>query len=135
MQKRQSKQELEPRVGIFWLVRNKLVIDSSSVSRAKPYGERLTFPNSHIHVWRRLQLAGRVPVESEYDEFPRGRVMYHPSSDQFTILADPCIFKCKRLIAEIKEVLNLPNQARLGSDPHYRCWTCLYGNQEGDDDE
>jgi hypothetical protein len=61
--------------------------------------------------------------------------MYHPSSDQFTILADRCILNRERMIAEIKEVLNLPDKARLGSDPHYRCWTCLYGNQEGDDDE
>jgi hypothetical protein len=112
------------------------VIDSSSITQAETYGDHRTFPNSHIHVWRRLQLAGSVPLESEYDEFPRGRVMYHPSSDQFTILADRCILNREHLIAEIKEALNLPNKAKLDSDPHYRCWTCLYGkNREGDDDE
>jgi len=56
-------------------------------------------------------------------------VIYH---DRYglTLLADTCILKRKELIAKIKEELRLPKQTTLGTDPHYRCFTCLHGNND-----
>jgi hypothetical protein len=45
---------------------------------------------------------------------------------KFTLLADRCILKRKDVIAAIKKELNLPRQTTLGTDPHYRCFTCLH---------
>jgi hypothetical protein len=126
--RRTSKPKAEPRVGIFWLLRNQLVIDSVPLSQAERYDERLTFPASHIDVWKRLQEEGRAPIESEYDEPPRGRVIFEPSSREFLILADACILARKQIMNEIVGCLHLPQQVKLDSDSHYRCWRCLYGN-------
>jgi hypothetical protein len=130
-----KKVELQkPQVGIFWLVKGELIFDSTSLDQAEPYGEHLTHPRSHIDVWSQFQHLGKVPPESEYEEYPRGRVMHHPASGEFTVLADKCILARKDLIAEIMKALHLPAKTKIGSDPHYRCFTCLYGKDEDDED-
>jgi len=129
-----TKQPLpEPSVGIFWLVRDKLLFDTTPLSRAEPYGDHLTHPRSHIKTWKQFQQIGQAPRESEYEEYPRGRVMYHPSPDEFTILADQCILSRKDLMAQIKKELQLPKNTKTGTDLHYKCFRCLSGSEQDDD--
>ena len=122
-----------PQLGIFWLVAGKLIIDSAPLNEAEPYGDRVTHPRSHIDVWERLQRGSTVPPECEYEEYPRGRVMYRPKSGEYTILADKCILARKDLITQIKDALHLREKVKLDTDPHYKCHRCLYG--EGTDDD
>ncbi|MGB2677581.1 MAG: hypothetical protein WAN12_10920 [Candidatus Acidiferrum sp.] len=128
MKKKSS--DREACLGIFWLVNGKLIIDSSPLTEAEPYGNHLGHPRSHIEVWEKYQRGGEVPLEMEYEQAPRGRVVFDRTSDTFTILADKCILRRKDLIASIKSELNLPKSARLSSDYHYRCFTCLYGTDD-----
>lgn len=121
------KTEVESRLGIFWLVDGKLLIDSAPLSECEQYGDHLNYPGSHIDVWERWKHIGRAPAESEYEEFPRGRVMYGTT---FTLLADRCILKRKDVIATIKDELHLPKKTMLGTDPHYRCFHCLHGGSD-----
>jgi len=118
----------EARLGIFWLVNGKLLIDSAPLSECEKYGDHLNYAGSHIRVWERWQQIGKAPVESEYEEFARGRVMCDMKSKSFTLLADRCILARKELIKQVKKELNLPKQTSLGTDPHYRCFQCLHGN-------
>src|SRR5438045_3292981 len=83
--RKNRKPAAEPRLGIFWLVDGKLLIDSAPRGEGEQYGDHLTYPGSHIHVWERWRQVGKAPVESEYEEFPRGRVMYGTT---FALLAD-----------------------------------------------
>lgn len=87
---KKNKATTEARLGIFWLVDGKLLIDSVPLSECDKYGDHLNYPGSHIHVWEQWRLVGKAPVESEYEEFPRGRVIYGTT---FTLLADRCILK------------------------------------------
>jgi hypothetical protein len=124
-----------PQLGVFWLVNGKLIIDSSLQSESEPYGDHLTHPRSHIRVWAKLRRSGRVPRGSEYDEYPRGRVMHHPASGEFTIFADRCILKRRSLIAQIKKALHLSKKVKTGTDPHYRCPLCLQGKQINEEED
>jgi hypothetical protein len=133
MTKRSS--DREACLGIFWLVDGKPIIDSSPLSEAEPYGDHLTHPRSHIDVWAEFERSGRVPRGSEYEEYPRGRVMHHPVSGEFTILADMCILKDKDLIAQIKKDLHLRKKVKVGPDSHYRCPKCLRGKQTNEDED
>jgi hypothetical protein len=67
----------EPRVGIFWLVNGRLLIDSTALSEAQRHGDALMHPPGHDTVWHRFQQEGIAPRETEYEEPPRGRVMYN----------------------------------------------------------
>lgn len=130
---KRDKTKTEPRLGIFWLLDGKLLIDSAPLSECEKYGDHLTFPRGHNAVWEHWQKVGKAPVESEYEEYARGRVMCDTKTKKFTLLADRCILKWKELIATIKDELHLPKQTTLGTDPHYRCFRCLHGAE--DDDE
>ena len=129
-----KKSNEAPQLGIFWLVRDELVIDSVPLSQAEPYGDSQTHPRSHIDTWTQYQRIGKVPPESEYEEYPRGRVMHHPKSGEFRILADKCILGRKDLITQIRSALNLPASTKIGTDSQYRCFFCLYGSDVDDED-
>lgn len=129
-----SRDQHEPSLGIVWLVRGKLLFNSVPLSEAEAYDTHLNHPRSHIDVWAQLQKLGAAPRESEYEEYPRGRVTYHPAFKEFTILADRCILDRKDLIDQIKDELHLPNKVKLGADAHYRCYRCLYGRDDSDDE-
>jgi hypothetical protein len=119
-----QRQKEEPHVGIFWLVEGKLLIDSTPLSQAEPYGEHLTHARSHIGAWEQYQRVGTVPADMEYEESPRGRVIYHMKTRRFTFLADPCILKDKRIVHQIMSALSLPRTTETGTDEHYRCSAC-----------
>jgi hypothetical protein len=128
-----AKPATEPRLGIFWLVNGKLLIESAPLSECEKYGEHLNFPGSHIEVWEKWKHAGKAPADTEYEEYGRGRVLCDKQGTKFALLADTHILSQKRLIATIKAELHLPKQTSLGTDPHYRCFQCLHGN--ADDEE
>jgi len=86
-----QRRKKEPRVGIFWVLNGEPLIDSALLSDAEPYGDHLTHPRGHAAVWERFQQNGTAPREMEYEEAPRGRVMYNTKSRRFTLLADKCI--------------------------------------------
>ena len=133
-QKQRKDSAKEPRLGIFWLVRDTLIFDSIPLSESEPepYSTHRTHPRSHVDVWEGWRVVGKVPPESEYEEFPRGRLIYDTTNQSFTILADRCILGRKELIGRIKEELHLPKKTAVGTDPHYRCFDCLYGSDDNE---
>ena len=128
-----SKKPSEPHVGIFWLFDGTLIIDSTPVSRAEPYADSLGHSTGHIDHWALLQRKGAVPTGVEYEEAPRGRVVFDRREDQFYLLADKCILHRPEVVQRIMESLHLPMGTKLGADAHYRCFACLYGNEVEDD--
>src|SRR5437016_7961683 len=86
-----QRRKKEPRVGIFWVLNGEPLIDSALLSDAEPYGDHLTHPRGHAAVWERFQQNATAPREMEYEEAPRGRVMYNTKSRRFTLLAVKCI--------------------------------------------
>jgi len=124
----------EPTVGIFWLVGEKLVFDVTPLSQAEDYGDFKIHSGNHVSVWERLRVTKIVPVEMEYEEAPRGRVMYDVKNHLFSLLADPCILRRKEIVAKIKREMNLPKgrSTSVDTDYHYRCHACLYGIRGAD---
>ena len=124
-----------PLLGIFWLVGGKLIFDKSHLNEAEHYADHLTHPHSHVRVWAKLERTGQVPQGSEYDEFPRGRVTYHPASGESTLLADRCILDGEGLVVQIKKALHLGKKVKIGTDLHYRCPRCLRGKRINEEED
>jgi hypothetical protein len=128
------RRKKEARVGIFWLVDGKPVIDSTPLSKAENYSAFKVHPEDHCSVGERLQRSGAVPAGVEYDECPRGRVMYDTKARRFSLLADRCILKNKGVIRDIISKMNLPSKnTDMGTDSHCRCFRCLHGRREDPD--
>ena len=115
----------EPSVGIFWFFQRMLIIDTTPVSKAEPFGDHLGHSISHIDYWAELQRKRVVPPEVEYEEFPRGRVGYDKREERYWLRADRCILKKKALVSRIMKVMNLPADTKIETDPHYCCSVCL----------
>jgi hypothetical protein len=117
----------EPSVGIFWLFRDRLILDATPISKAEAYGTALTHPTGHIDYWTRLQHTGAVPAEVEYEEPPRGRVVYDGREQRFHLYADKCILRQRKVVRKIMDAMHLPpGKTTEGRDEHYCCFECLY---------
>jgi hypothetical protein len=127
--KKDEKSVSEPRLGIFWLVARKVLLESAPLTECERYGDHLNYGGNHINAWELWKRIGAAPEQSEYEEFPRGRVIHNVRSG-FTILADKCLLNDKHAIGKIKRELHLPKKTILDRDPHYRCATCLYGTHD-----
>jgi hypothetical protein len=122
-----EKMDPEPMVGIFWLFKDELIFDVTPVSSAEPYGECVGHAKSHIAFWSELQRAGGIPLGVEYEEPPRGRVVFNVKTRQYIAYADNCILAIPAVVRRILRDLSLPVDLTVVSgDEHYCCRSCLY---------
>jgi len=116
----------EQTVGIFWVVGTRLILDSSPLNEAEPYCDNLTYRKSHIDRWTELQQVGVAPLDVEYEEPPRGRVVFNMKTHRFTLYADRCILEKKAMLSRIVKTMGLPvGEIDIVTDCHYRCFACL----------
>jgi hypothetical protein len=113
-----------PQVGIFWVVNGKPFVFGAPLNEAEPWGEFKNYKEDHIHLWTFLQRNGLVPCDSEYEDHPRGRVVYNTKNDSFMFFADRCILKDKSMVEHLLAELHLPSTTNTESDPHYKCKKC-----------
>jgi hypothetical protein len=127
--RRKNAEPTAPRVGIIYLVGEELLIESTPLARAGRYGDFRIHERGHIDYWAELVKSGKVP-NTEYEEFPRGRVAYHRNSGKFALLADECILSQEGIVGKILLELNIPpKDTDMGTDSHYRCFRCLGHNR------
>ena len=118
-----------PSVGIFWRVGDTLVIDRSTLEEAEPYGDCITHAAGHYERWQEWQALGAARlaargypgqiISTEYDEWPRGRIVYETPARRFVLYADKRLQK-PGIIEALKTVFGL-NAAEVvvKSDLHY----------------
>lgn len=115
-----------PEVGIFWVLEKRLLIDSTPLTDAADYSDFKIHGADHYTVWEKYKRVDAVPRYLEYEDVPRGRVMYNTKTRQYLLLADRCILKRPGLVNRIKAKMGLPtNKTNIDSDAHYRCPKCL----------
>ena len=113
-----------PEVGIFWVVDGKPLAFGDPLAEAEPWGDFKNYKQDHIRLWKFLQRNGVVPRDSEYEDYPRGRVVYNTKTDAFMFFADRCILKDKPMVEHLLAELHLPSTTTTESDPHYKCKQC-----------
>lgn len=93
-----ASRDVEPSVGIFWRVANILVIDRSTLEEAEAYGDCITHARGHYECWQKWRALGGTGLatkgypaaiaSTEYDEWPRGRIVYEAPANRFVLYAD-----------------------------------------------
>ena len=125
IRKRKNAETAAPSIGIMYLVRGKLLIDSTPLAQAGRYGDFAIHEGGHIEYWAELIRSGPVP-NSEYEEFPRGRVAYDIKTGKFMLLADRCILRRKGIVRKILSRLQIPPKSTdISTDSHNLCFRCL----------
>jgi hypothetical protein len=119
-------------LGIFWLVQTteaepRLLAAGCPLDQAEPYGDCLTYVPGHFETWahwrrdRTVDPALRALVRSyEYEDWPRGRIVFDRSHDLFIIYADRKLLTTAT-IARLKTHFLLPTERiEVQSDFHYQ---------------
>jgi hypothetical protein len=96
----ETAQRETPHIGIFWLVQTptgeaRLLTAGRPLDEAEAYGDCLTYSPGHYKAWaqwrrdRTLDPALRALVRAyEYEDWPRGRIVFDRSRDLFILYAD-----------------------------------------------
>jgi hypothetical protein len=119
-----------PCVGIFWQVSDVLLIDRSTLDEAEPYGDCITHAQGHYERWQEWQVLGSAELRTrgcplaiastEYDEWPRGRIVYETPQRRFILYADRRLQR-PNMISAIKQAFGLSDvETLVKSDSHYR---------------
>ena len=121
-----------PSVGIFWVVETspkeaRLLTAGCSLAAAEVYGDFLTFAAGHHTIWatwrkiRDPNAALRALVRTfEYEEWPRGRIVFDQKKKLFTLYADRKLMPLGT-IAQIQGRFALPpDKTRVETDFHYQ---------------
>jgi hypothetical protein len=121
-----------PHVGIFWGAQTsngeaRLLAAGCPLDQAEPYGDCLTYGPGHYETWdhwrrdRTINPALRALVRShEYEDWPRGRIVFDQSRDLFITYADRKLLT-PAMIARIKTQFQLPaERTEVTSDWHYQ---------------
>lgn len=119
-----------PKVGIFWLVGRRLILDTMPVREAGNYGEFRIYEGDHITLWAEMEERGEVPQGLDYEEHPRGRVNFNTRTKRFTLFADACILRKRSVVKKLLRLMCLPEDTALSTDLHYRCFHCLAGKRK-----
>jgi hypothetical protein len=121
-----------PSVGIFWFLFAEgavhLLTRGCPLPNAEPYGDCLTFAEGHYETWTAWQrrTAVHLPIEAvrgvisatEYESWPRGRIVYEMPATRFVIYADKQLLSVARLTL-VRTAFGLPAGTTAASDAHY----------------
>jgi hypothetical protein len=125
-----TPEHVEPSVGIFWRVADVLVIDRSTLAEAETYGDCITHARGHYECWQEWQALGGTRLvangypakiaSTEYDEWPRGRVVYETPAKRFVLYADRHLQR-PEIVEALKTIFGLTTaDVVVKSDLHYR---------------
>jgi trehalose utilization protein len=123
----------KPTVGIYWIVPDtegtqRLLGHACALADAEDYGDCLTYPSAHIDVWTQWQ-RGKPPEKNfyslirqhEYEDWPRGRIVYDRSTQHFIVYADPQVIRRPVVMEAIIHWFALPEGLWIvRTDAHYR---------------
>ena len=110
------------KIGIFWVYHGAVLARPIEIVEGESQGDFIDSPDSHVHVWGDPDGFSRdYPelAERNYEDIPRGRVLYQPFEERFVIYLDTCLMN-KTDKAELVEAFKLTKEDYVfRSDPHY----------------
>lgn len=118
----------EENIGIFLVIsengHSRFLMDRLLVSQGERYGDAIT-QSGHYELWEQIQSESqnrslsRVPQWSEYEEWPRGRVIYNTREKIFIVYADRKLLTNKMKRAICAEFSLSISNTRYSADSHY----------------
>lgn len=115
------------KVGIFWYVKNTLVFKAINIDKLTPDElGKIDSPFTHIEEWETHHIFnqfGLALFETEYQNYPRGRVVFDTSTSSFHVFIDKSIFKALIKQKIIEEFQLHDTAVKWFDDLHYRVYS------------
>lgn len=119
-------------LGIFWLIPHPqsgiaVISNQISLDQAEEYADCLTSPVAHMDAWESTKRgkpilvpldasARAIIAAAEYEEWPRGRIVFDRSVNKFIAYADRQIIPYAALI---RGCFSVPDTTIFRTDSHY----------------
>ena len=107
-------------VGIFWFFNGRVIHDSVPFTQGEEYGDFVNGRSDHCSFWRDIQR--RVPALAmlEYDQVPRGRVVYRKKDATFLVYGSEQFIGSTVQKGLVADSFNLPlKKTVFKTDEHY----------------
>lgn len=83
------------RIGIYWVHEGRVVGLSCPLYQAEAgIPGLLDSPFMHVDAWPSVKAQNQLPSHLEYDELPRGRVMYQRGRSEWVVYGDGALLGC-----------------------------------------
>jgi len=119
------------KIGMFWCVGGTVLGDAVPLSEAEPYGDALQY-GGHYNFWLNLKPKTKAELRFKghaYDYYPRGRVVFFQTRQQFRLYVDGCLSAGDReAIVDFFGLAGTPLE--IERDEHYQCARCNKGYLE-----
>jgi len=112
---------MDKNIGIFWIFENKIFSETQKINDIKTINGFKDSDLSHYQVWNKIRNQHPKFYLYEYEDIPRGRVVYNVSKNKFVIYCNENILQdeiLKRLILEKFQLLN--EKSVFQKDEHYK---------------
>jgi len=107
------------KVGLFWVLKGKLLASAVPLAQGVEYGDAVHGQDDHVHYWSQLQRLHPELRQLDYEEVPRGRVLFIKTTKKFCVYMDKVLHKSTIKAALIKEYSLPKNRTEFMTDPHY----------------
>ena len=125
MKQRKGVKPPEPKVGVIYLVKGKLLIDSTPLSKAVRHGDHLIHDGNHM-IFGHISPARVSCLMTSTKSILAGAWLLTRRLDCTRCLRTAASWAKKSLVARILSRMNLPpGDTESGTDSHYRCFRCL----------
>jgi len=112
-------QPVTGRIGIFWWHDGKLLATKCRVDEGEAASGTIDSRFAHIETWTTLQKCRPKLRILEYEDVPRGRVVFLQASKRFRVLMDRVLFSPKIKTAILKAFGLLKSRTSFVTDQHY----------------
>ncbi len=107
------------KVGIFWVFDEKLLPATWALQAGEEYGDAINGLADHVNYWPQFQKQNPELKRLDYQEVPRGRVLFSKTSQKFHIFMDKVLHEPKIKRAILKK-FDLPAaKTKFLTDLHY----------------
>lgn len=114
------------KVGILGFFNLKLIAYSVDLKEGVDDGLFINGPFDHVNQWNITKKSHPKLSTFEYEEIPRGRVLYNKNEKRFSVYMDKVLFKEKQTKDIITAEFQLPiSKTKFMTDSHYT--TCKKG--------
>jgi hypothetical protein len=106
-------------IGIFWIINGKVDGFKEPVENGEDYGDTVQPSCDHFTYWDEFTLCYPQLRLLEYDEIPRGRVVYDRKKNRFVILSSREVLNSSKLVESVCQFYGLGENIELRWDEHY----------------
>jgi hypothetical protein len=107
-------------VGIFWFFKGEILPSSVPCKLGEQYGDFINGKSDHCTHWNSIRRSAPGAAQYEYDQVPRGRVVYSKNDDRFLVYGSEEFIVDEWRKAVVISAFKLPpDRTTFKADEHY----------------